>query len=339
MRHLLVGLAAALPLVLASCGSGSETEASAVIESKGQRLALKQVKIADWKDVSAQIATEDQAQVLARIPGILTALSVREGDLVRKGQVIGRIVDTQLGYQAGAYGAQAAAAQAQAVSARAEYDRVKFLYDNGVYAKARLDQAKAAADAADAMVSAARQQQSAVNAVAGQGAVVAPASGRVLFADIPPGSPVAPGMPIAVITAGATVLKLELPETLAASIRPGSRVVAQIGGEDEATGTVTRVYPAVVGGQVRADAALPGLDSTMIGRRVSARVEAGTRDALLVPTEFVTTSFGIDTVWVVGKDGNLASVPVRIAPSMESGKVEILSGVSAGDVLVERAGQ
>ena len=43
--------------------------------------------------------------------------AVREGDLVGKGQVIGRIVDNQLGYQAGAYGAQAAAAQAQVAQA------------------------------------------------------------------------------------------------------------------------------------------------------------------------------------------------------------------------------
>ena len=46
--------------------------------------------------------------------GILTTLTVREGDTVAKGQVIGRIVDSQLGFQAGAYGAQAAVAQAQA---------------------------------------------------------------------------------------------------------------------------------------------------------------------------------------------------------------------------------
>ena len=292
--YLRLGIAAAmLPLALPLAGCGStENPPAEITRATGERYTVQLAETGDWKDVSAEVSTVDQAQVLARIPGILTSLSVREGDLVRKGQVIGRIVDSQLGYQAGAYGAQAAAAQAQAAAAKADLERVQFLYDNGVYAKARLEQAKAVADVAQAQVHAARQQQGAVNAVAGQGAVIAPASGRVLMADIPAGAPVAPGMPIATITAGATVLKLELPETLAAQVHPGSRI--------------------------------------------SAKVEGGSRKALLVPVEYVTTAYGLDTVWVVGKDGSAASVPVQTAPSTEQGKVEILSGLSAGDILVKQ---
>ncbi|HTN15098.1 MAG TPA: efflux RND transporter periplasmic adaptor subunit [Sphingomonadaceae bacterium] len=338
--YLRLGIAAALlPLVLplAGCGSSDSEPTAVATKAAGERFTVQLADTGEWKDVSAAVSTVDQAQVLARIPGILTSLSVREGDLVRRGQVIGRIVDSQLGYQAGAYGAQAAAAQAQAAAAKAELDRVQFLYDNGVYAKARLEQAKAMADAAQAQVSAARQQQGAVNAVAGQGAVVAPASGRVLMADIPAGSPVAPGMAIATITAGATVLKLELPESLAAQVHPGSRVLAQMPGAGDATGTIVKLYPAVMGGQVRADVEIAGLDGSLIGRRISAKVEAGSRKALLVPADYVTTAYGLDTVWVVGKDGSAAIVPVQTAPSTEQGKVEILSGLSAGDILVKQA--
>ncbi|OJW67658.1 MAG: efflux transporter periplasmic adaptor subunit [Sphingomonadales bacterium 63-6] len=339
--YLRLGIAAAmLPLALPLAGCGStENPPAEITRATGERYTVQLAETGDWKDVSAEVSTVDQAQVLARIPGILTSLSVREGDLVRKGQVIGRIVDSQLGYQAGAYGAQAAAAQAQAAAAKADLERVQFLYDNGVYAKARLEQAKAVADVAQAQVHAARQQQGAVNAVAGQGAVIAPASGRVLMADIPAGAPVAPGMPIATITAGATVLKLELPETLAAQVHPGSRVLAQLpgaGGISEDSGTITRLYPSVMGGQVRADVEIAGLDGSLIGRRISAKVEGGSRKALLVPVEYVTTAYGLDTVWVVGKDGSAASVPVQTAPSTEQGKVEILSGLSAGDILVKQ---
>lgn len=317
-----IGIAAALlSLSLAAC-DGRETEIPPAVKAEGPRLALKQVKTTDWKDVSAQVSTVDEAQVLARIPGVLTSLTVREGDMVRKGQTIGRIVDSQLG-------PQAAAMRAQAVQAKAEFDRVKFLYDNGVYAKARLEQAQAASDAAQA-------QLGAVNAIAGQGAVVAPASGRVITADIPAGAPVAPGMVIAAITAGPTILRLELPESLAASVHPGSRVIAQLPG-GEVFGTIAKVYPAVRGGQVRADAAVAGLENAQIGRRISAKVAAGEREALLVPSDYVTTSYGIDTVWAVAKDGSAASVPVQTAPSAEAGMIEILSGLSAGDVLVKKA--
>jgi RND family efflux transporter MFP subunit len=331
MRGSLAALAlAALPL--AGCGEEAEAPAEAV-QATGTKMVLRAANTAEWQDVNAEVATEDQSVVMARIPGILTSLTVREGDTVTRGQVIGRIVDSQLGYQSGAYGAQAAAAQAQAGQAQAELARVRYLHDNGVYADARLEQAQAAASAANAQVRAARAQQAAVSAVAGQGAVVAPASGRVLHADVPPGSPVAPGMAIAVITAGASVLRLEMPESLAGKVRTGSRVTATMDGS-EVTGTVTKLYPSVSAGQVTADVAVAGLDSRLIGRRVAARVETGAREALLVPAGYITTRYGIDYVSLVAEDGSASLVPVQTAPSSEPGMTEILSGARAGDTLV-----
>lgn len=323
----------ALALPLAGC-SGSDETTQAAKAPAGPRLVLAAQETTNWQDVSAEIATVDQAQVIARIPGILSTLSVKEGDMVAKGQAIGRIVDSQLGYQAGAYGAQAAAAQAQAAQAAAEYQRVKFLHDNGVYAKARLEQAQAAASAAQAQVRAAQAQQAAVGAVAGQGAVVAPATGRVLHADVPAGSPVAPGMAIAVITAGPTIVRLEIPESLADKVQAGSRVSAT-GLEP---GRVIKVYPSVNAGKIIADVDMPGIESTLIGRRVAARVETGTRKALLVPAAFVTTRYGIDYVTLLSKDGSAAQVPVQTAPSSEAGKLEILSGANPGDTLIGNSG-
>lgn len=322
---------------LAACGGKPEQASSGTVRADGPRLAVRHADTVEWRDVSAEVTTVDQAQALARIPGVLTTLTVREGDTVRRGQVIGRIVDSQLGYQAGAYGAQAAAAEAQAAQARAELARTRFLFENGVYARARLEQAQAAASAADAQTRAARAQQSAVGAVEGQGVVVAPASGRVLRADVPAGSPVAPGMSIATITAGPTVVRLHMPESLADKVHAGSRVRLSLPGSGNATGTVTRVYPAVEAGQVTADVAVAGIEDRFIGRRVSAQVETGTRRALLVPRQFVRTSYGIDTVTVVGRDGTAAQVPVQTAPSSEEGKVEILSGLNDGDTIVGAA--
>ena len=298
------------------------------------RLVLAPSETVAWQDVSAEIATVDQAQVLARIPGILTTLTVREGDMVTKGQVIGRIVDSQLGFQSGAYGAQAAAAQAMAAQAQGELSRVRFLYQNGVYAKARLEQAEAAAAAANAQIRAAQAQQAAVGAVAGQGSVVAPASGRVLKADVPAGSPVAPGMAIAVITAGPTIMRLEMPESLADKVRAGSRVTASSIASGSGVGTVIKLYPSVTAGQVTADVDMPGIDNRLIGRRVAAKVETGARKALLVPAGYVINRYGIDYVTILAKDGSAAQVPVQTAASAEAGKVEVLTGVAAGDTLV-----
>jgi len=336
---------ASAALALSACGSQPEQNEAAATLPAGDIVRLAPTEIADMKAVGAEIATRDQAEVLARIPGILTSLSVRAGDTVQKGQRIGMIVDSRLGYETSAYGAQAAAAQAEAARANADLARIRDLYNNGVYAKARLDQAVAAARAADAQVAAARAQQGASVSVAGQGAVIAPASGRVLRADIPAGAPVAPGMSIATVTAGPPVLRLMLPESVAGQVRPGARVIVDDpalneGGQNNAgvpsgshQGSVTQVYPAITGGQVRVDATLPSLSTQFVGRRVSASVEIGTRRALVVPRTFITTRYGIDQVQVVSEGKRLSMVPVQIAPTADPNMVEILSGVSAGDTL------
>lgn len=321
---------AIIALSLQGCGQDKPAP-EAFVSAKGPRLTVTVSDTSDWQSVSAEITTQDQSQVLARIPGILTSLSVRAGDSVRKGQVLGRIADSQLTYQSAAYGAQAAAAQAQAVQARAELDRVKFLAANGVYAKARLEQAEAGASAAAAQTQAARAQQDSVRAMAGNGAVIAPTTGRVLRADVPAGSPVAPGMVVAVVTSGPVVLRLDLPEALAAKVRPGARVrVEGMSGE----GSVTRIYPAVTAGQVSADVAMAGLDASLIGRRIAARLAAGTHRGIIVPRAFIVTRYGLDYVQVATKSGSVMQVPVQTSPAADAKSVEILSGVNAGDVLV-----
>lgn len=330
-------LSAAL-LSLAACGEKSAVPAERAIAVQGEKLTLMRSSVTDWHDVGALVTSVDMADARARIPGILESLTVREGDLVKRGQIIGRIVDNRLGYESAAYGAQVAAAQAQVVQSEAELGRVKYLYDNKVYSKAKLDQAVAAAQAARAQRNAASAQQSAVGAVAGQGAVTAPSAGRVLVAQVPAGSAVAPGTSIATITSGPMVLRLELPETLGMKVHPGSAVIAT-GLADEAgvaapRASVSRVYPAITGGQMFADVPVPGLTNIMVGRRVTARVAIGTRRALIVPQKFVQTSFGIDYVSVLVGDKSVSRIPVQTAPTAESGRVEILSGANEGDRLV-----
>jgi RND family efflux transporter MFP subunit len=309
MRKALV-LAMVFALPLSACGEKKAEQVVAAKAPSGPRLAVALSEAPDWQSVSAEVTSQDQAQVMARGAGVLSSLTIRAGDNVRRGQVIGRISDT-LGGGASA----SAAASAQAGLARADLERVRYLYQNGVYAKARLDQAEAMAQASGA--SAAQS-------------LVAPASGRVLRADVPAGAAVAPGMVVAVVTSGPVLLRLELPEALASRVQSGARVqVEGMAGE----GTVTRIYPAVNVGQVSADVAMAGLDARLIGRRMAAKLAAGTHKAILVPRTFIATRYGLDYATLIAKDGGATQVPVQTAPAAD-GKLEVLSGLKAGDTLV-----
>ncbi len=322
-------------LALSACGDAPVAPPPKVERPAGETLRVTAQSITDTKAVGAEITTRDQAEALTRIPGILTQLTVREGDSVAKGQRIGMVVDNRLGYESAAFGAQIAAAQAEAARAEAELGRVRFLYQKNVYAKARLDQAVAAARAANAQVTAARAQQGAVTSVAGQGAILVPTAGRVLRADVPQGSAVSAGMSVATITAGPPVVRLDLPESLAGKVRIGALITLDDAELPSGShqGQVVQVYPAITGGRVRVDATVPGLASTAIGRRVSARVAVGERSALVIPRRFVSTRYGMDFVEVMARGGAVSSVPVQLAPTGSADTVEVLSGLVAGDTL------
>ncbi|MDO8902573.1 MAG: efflux RND transporter periplasmic adaptor subunit [Phenylobacterium sp.] len=339
MRPLLTASLLALTLGVAACSETAAPPPPPAVQAQGARLTLRLQPVDDLKPVAASVVTRDMAEARARIGGTLTELRVREGDEVRKGQLIGRVSDQRLTLETTAYDAQAAAAAAEAARASAELSRVQVLYDKGFYAKARLEQAQAAARAAEGMAAAARAQRAASAEMGSQGAILAPSSGRVVRADVPAGSVVAGGQSVATITSGEPLLRLELPEGQARALRVGDQ--APVSAADlpglAAYGTVVQVYPSVTGGQVTADLRVEGLRADLIGQRVRVQVKVGEREALVVPKAYVATRFGLDFIRLIGPDGAAREVAVQATPAPTPGQVEILSGAQAGDVLIPPA--
>ncbi|MDI7775086.1 efflux RND transporter periplasmic adaptor subunit [Asticcacaulis sp. EMRT-3] len=319
---------AASGIGLSACGH--KEEVTQVKAFRGETLQVEPKLIEDVKPVAATLTTRQMGEATARVSGILTSLKVREGDMVTKGQVIGFVTDQRLNLQTGAYNAATSAAEAQASLARAALSRTQTLFDKGIYAQAKLDQDKAAAEAAEANVRAARAQASASGEGARQGAILAPASGRVIHATVPVGSVVMAGQSVATITAGNRVVRLELPEAQSSALTQGQSVSLDAGGV-RATGVISEIYPSVTAGQVVADMTAPGLDQVVIGQTVTAFIGVGQRTAIVVPKRFVTTRYGLDYVRLVEKNGALMETMVQTAPTGDPDEIEILGGVSAGD--------
>jgi RND family efflux transporter MFP subunit len=322
-------------LLLGACGEREPSPQTVQTAPAAGRMTVRMQTVADLKPVPATLTTRDMAEARARISGVLVALAVKEGDVVRQGQVIGRVKDDRLALQTGAFDAQVSAAAAEAARANADLARTRDLFAHGVYAQARLDQVEAQAKAANANLTAARAQRGASAELGAQGAILAPAAGRVLAADVPVGSVVMPGQTLAKITAGPVVVRIELPEGQARALKMGD--VVQLAAEDlrglTARGTITQVYPSVTGGQVTADVTAPGLPQDLIGQRVRAQIKVGERQALVVPRTYVVTRFGIDYVRLVRADGTLSETPIQTTSGPTADAVEVLSGLRAGDVL------
>lgn len=327
---------AAAALTLGACQGSPDRAPRQVAQSPAERYVVRLTPVADMKPVAGEITAKRMADARARISGVLVRLDVKEGDEVRAGQVIGRVVDERIGLETRAYDAQVSAAEAQDARARADLARTRDLYDHGVYARARLDQVEAAAKAASGALGAARAQRAASAASGAQGAILAPAAGRVLQVEVPAGAVVTPGQSVAVVTAGERVIRIEAPEADMRALKVGDELTVTSADPARPPGRarVIQVYPAVEAGRVRADLSASGLEAAFVGQRVDIALPVGQRMAVVVPVRFVFSRYGVDYVRLVGRDGRAAEAPVQTAPTADPAAVEILSGLAPGDQLL-----
>lgn len=331
----------ALPLLLfaavslCACARPAPPAAPAVAALPADRFIVRESLVDDVKPVDAVVATEHTTEARARIGGTLERLLVTENDMVRKGQVIAVVSDPRIGLQTRGYDAQAAAARAQLDAANDNLARLQALYNRGFYPKAQLDQAVAAAKAAKGNLDAVIAQRAASAELAGQGAILAPESGRVIHAQTPAGSVVIAGQSVVTIASGEPVLRVQVPERDAGALKVGDTVdvVGPNGEALGAAGVIRKVYPAVSAGEVAADIASPAAVGAPIGEKVTLAVKLGERSAIIVPAKYVSTRFGLDYVRVLGS-GGAADVPVQTEARAPGEPAEILSGLQPGDVIV-----
>ena len=91
--------------------------------------------------------------------------------------------------------------------------------------------------------------------------------------------------------------------------------------------------------RVSVDASVAKLESQLIGERVRVAVTLGERQAIVIPSDYITVRSGIDYVSLKQGDDKTIEVPVQrgaliALADMENG-IEILSGLKPGDVLVK----
>lgn len=297
-----------------------------------ETVTLAPVQVTDWKAVYGRIEARDRVPARARIGGTLAELQVTEGDMVAEGQVLARIVDEKLAFQLSALGAQRTALAAQLANAQAEVKRGEDLLKQGVTTAQRQDALRTQADvlagqlaSLDAQMDVTRQSQT-------EGQVLAPAAGRVLDVPVARGAVVMPGEAVATLAVGGSFLRLAVPERLAGALHEGDAIRIE-NGADESEGRLAKVYPLIENGRVLADVEVADISDRFVDARVLVRLAVGSHDALVVPSGAIRTDGGLDFVAVetAGGVAMRAVVPGARFGADDTGQVEILSGLQAGD--------
>lgn len=292
-------------------------------------------QVDDRKAVIATVEPVRELPARARIGGTLATLTVREGDQVAAGARIALVVDPKLALQVQALESRIQAQSASREQAQIDLNRIEQLRTSGTVSQAQLDQARTRLNVAERTYLALRSDREVVEQQSTEGAVLAPAAGRVLKVPVSVGSVVLAGETIATLATDNYILRLQLPERHARFMKAGDTILVGARGlqqQDQETlrrGRVRLVYPQIDQGRVIADAEVDGLGDFFVGERTRVYVTTGKRDALIVPADLVYRRYGVSYVKL--KDGT----EVVIQPGLPvDGGIEVLSGLNEGDVVV-----
>ena len=298
-------------------------------------------QVADEKAVFATVESTSVVPARTRIGGTVAELTVKEGDRVRGGQVVAKIGDEKIALQMKSLDAQIAGLDAQLAQAQTDLSRAEDLFSRGTIPRVRLDEARTAMNVASNAHRARTAERAVIAQQLAEGAVLAPAAGRVLKVPVTTGTVVMAGEPVAMVAEQDFVLRLRVPERHARFLAVGDtvRIDRERTGDTEAQfGTIRLVYPQIEDGRVIADAKVDGLGDYFVGERIRVWVSSGARVAYIVPSSFITTRFGIDYARLQAADGKIAEVPVQRGRELprpgETDGIEILSGLKSGDRLV-----
>lgn len=299
---------------------------------RAEIIGLAPVEVTDWKAVFGKVEARDRLPARARLGGTLVELTVKEGDTVKAGDPLGRIVDEKLTFQLSAIDASKTSLDAQLANAEAELKRGEDLLDRGVTTVQRLDALRTQVDVLKGQIAAVEAERAVVEQQAAEGAVLAPADGRVLDVPVAVGAVVMPGEVVATLGGGGIFLRLAVPERHAAALAEGDSIVIE-GPDGEAEGRLERIYPLIENGRVVADVSVKGLSEAFVDARVLVRLPVDRRPALVVPQSAVLTRSGLDFVGVAAGDG----IALRAVVTGERHRIggaeviEVLSGLQDGD--------
>ena len=347
-----LGIVATVSLALAGCG---EKEQPAPPPPEVSVITVQPQRASTISDLPGRVDAVRDAQIRARVTGIVQKIQFEQGSDVKEGQVLFKIDPAQ--YQASYDQATAQLKQTQAdlYSAKVLAERYAPLVKANAVSKQENDNAVAAYRQAEAAVAAARAAQTAAKINLGYTDVTSPISGRIGKALVTEGALVestsATQMalvqqldPVYVDFTQSTTDLARLRQAFAKGqlqqLGPDAARVSVV----QEDGTVyahpgkllfTGITVDPSTGQVNLRAEVPNPDHVLLpGMYLRVRLDEGVNDkALLVPQQALQrTSDGLQSLMLV-KDGKVQQVPVTTGSVIDN-QWTITNGLSAGDVVV-----
>ncbi|MCW5925163.1 MAG: efflux RND transporter periplasmic adaptor subunit [Saprospiraceae bacterium] len=279
-------------------------------------------------DLQGRVDAEENVPVTAKMPGTLTRVLVKNGDQVKKGQLLAQVDD-------GVMLKSLAELESQLKTAEDIYNRQKGLWEQKIGTEVQFIQAKS-------------QKESLENAIAtmkenwGQTKIYAPISGTVDMVILKVGQAISPGVPLCnIINLSQLKVVGNVTEAYAAKVRKGDQVTVFFPDLKKEISTRVTYVSKTIDPNTRTfavECALPGSPdyrANMVA--VMKIIDYQNPSALVVPVNLIQTAEDGDFVMVAEKNGEKQATAKKAAVKQGSnynGMVEIASGLKKGDFVI-----
>ncbi len=281
-----------------------------------------------------------EATVKAKVAGELVAVTVREGESVRQGQVLARIDLTEVGARVAAREADVAAAKAQLVWAEKNRNQQKALLEKSFISQSAFDNIQSNYDVAVAKLHAADAELVVARKSQGDAVLVAPFSGIVSLRHAQPGERVAlDAKVISIVDLSRLQLEASVPPAAIGQVKIGLTMNFRVEGfgEREFAGRIERINPAATAGSrsISVYAVIDNREGLLRGGMFAQGALTLSRvdNALAVPASAVREEIGQTFVYAI-QDGVVKRKNVKVGAPDPAGRVQVLEGLAAGDRIV-----
>jgi len=333
----LLPLLAMTLLLLPACGGGEEPTRAG---GKGKRPgmggpprmpeapvsveAVGRGDLASYYSANATLEPDKDAEVLARISGVVLQLKAEEGDFVRKGDLLLAIEEEE-------YRHRLTQAEVEAENQRARFERTEKMFEQNLVSAEEFDSARSDLRTAEAALELAAYELSLAR-------VTAPFSGRITVRSVDLGENVSNGTPLFTLVDMRRLLaRVHVPAREFRAITVGQPVKLTVDSSgDRLEGTIDLISPVIdaTSGTIKVTVAITDFPpTTRPGDFAEVAIETDKHlDTLLVPRIAVVSEKGEQVVFVA-EDGTAVRRLVTVG-YQDDDHAEIVDGLVEGEQVV-----
>ena len=290
------------------------------------------------KEAVGTLKAASRTEVSAKVLATIEEITVSAGDVVNAGDLLIRLNSEEFDARLQQTEQQLKSAQATRANAEAELRRSERLLKSRAISKSKYDESETNLKVATADEARAQQAVAEATVLQSYATITAPKSGRIVDKFAEPGDTARPGQPLLGIY-DAKSLRLEAPviEQLAVKLKSGDQLTVHIDALDRnVKATVDEIVPQAdaPSRSFLVKAILPRADDLYEGMFGRLLIPAGQRRHLCLVTDAIQEVGQLKFVEVVKPDKTIERRLIKTGRLGMPGRVEVLSGVSAGEMVI-----